>query len=168
LHRQIGCQFQGKRKITFGARDQEVGHDRNNTWTLRGVAAGFRVAVGALEKITAAWIGSNWMMELTASGTRGTPPQKPCCNWCATAGVTASQKPGGYGGWHWIRDTQLHEVGHHVRGNGAGVMATLSTAALNLLRLAGFCSIQAGIQALMHNITALLAIARRRLKPDSD
>jgi predicted transposase YbfD/YdcC len=35
--------------------------------------------------------------------------------------------------WHWIRDTQLHEDDHRYRGNGAGVMAALRTAALNLL-----------------------------------
>ena len=40
--------------------------------------------------------------------------------------------------WPWIRDTQLREAHHRYRGNGAGVMATLSTAAVNLLRLAGF------------------------------
>jgi hypothetical protein len=45
-------------------------------------------------------------------------------------------------------------------------MATLRTAALNLLRLAGFQSIRAGLQAVMHDITALLAMARRRLEPD--
>ena len=33
-------------------------------------------------------------------------------------------------GWHWIRDTQLHEDDHLYRGNGAGAMATLRTAAL--------------------------------------
>jgi hypothetical protein len=65
-------------------------------------------------------------------------------------------------GWHWIRDTQLHEDAHRYRGNGAGVMATLRTAALNLLRLAGFQSIRAGLQAVMHDITALLAMAMRR------
>jgi predicted transposase YbfD/YdcC len=65
-------------------------------------------------------------------------------------------------GWHWIRDTQLHEDAHRYRGNGAGVMATLRTAATNLLRLAGFRSIRAGLQAVMHDITALLAMVRRR------
>jgi len=50
-------------------------------------------------------------------------------------------------GWHWIRDTQLHEDRHRYRGNGAGAMATLRTAALNLLRLAGYQSIRAGMQA---------------------
>ncbi len=41
-------------------------------------------------------------------------------------------------------------------------MVTLRTAALNLLRLAGFQSIQAGMQAVMHDITALLAMAIRQ------
>jgi hypothetical protein len=49
-------------------------------------------------------------------------------------------------GWHWIRDTQLHEEAHCHRGNGAGVLATLRTA-LTLLRL-GVQSIRAGMQAL--------------------
>jgi hypothetical protein len=41
-------------------------------------------------------------------------------------------------------------------------MATLRTAALNLLWLGGFQSIRAGMQAVMHDITALLAMVRRR------
>jgi hypothetical protein len=41
-------------------------------------------------------------------------------------------------------------------------MATLRTAALNLLRLAGFQSIRSGMQAVMHDITTLLAMARRQ------
>jgi hypothetical protein len=28
-------------------------------------------------------------------------------------------------GWHWIRDTQLHEDVHRYRGNGAGALAML-------------------------------------------
>ena len=47
-------------------------------------------------------------------------------------------------------------------GNGAGVLATLRTAALNLLRLAGFDSIRDGLHAVMHDITALLAMAMRQ------
>ena len=60
--------------------------------------------------------------------------------------------------WHWIRDTQLHEDKHRYRGNGAGVMATLRTAALNLLRQAGFDSIREGLHAVMHDIRALPAM----------
>jgi hypothetical protein len=41
-------------------------------------------------------------------------------------------------------------------------MATLRTAALNLLRLAGFCSIRTGLKAVMHDIKTLLAMARRQ------
>ena len=44
-------------------------------------------------------------------------------------------------------------------------MATLRTAALNLLRLAGFQSIRTGMQAVMHDITALLAMARSGPNP---
>ena len=45
-------------------------------------------------------------------------------------------------------------------------MATLRTAALNLLRLAGYQSIRSGIQAVMHDITALLAMVKRQPKPN--
>jgi hypothetical protein len=45
---------------------------------------------------------------------------------------------------------------------GAGVTATLRTTGMNLLRLTGFRSIRAGIQAVMHDITALLAMVRRQ------
>jgi hypothetical protein len=70
--------------------------------------------------------------------------------------------------WHWIRDTQLHEDKHRYRDNSVGVLATLRTAALNLLRLAGFNSIREGLHAVMHDITALLAMATRQpqLNPD--
>jgi len=44
-------------------------------------------------------------------------------------------------------------------------MAILRTAALNLLRLAGFQSIRTGLQAVMHDITALLAMAMRSPNP---
>ena len=46
-------------------------------------------------------------------------------------------------------------------------MATLRTAAMNLLRLAGFQSIRAGMQALMHDIKSLLKLARQKPQPGS-
>jgi hypothetical protein len=45
-------------------------------------------------------------------------------------------------------------------------MASQRTPALNLLRLAGFQSIRSDMKAVMHDITALLAMVRRR--PQSD
>jgi hypothetical protein len=44
-------------------------------------------------------------------------------------------------------------------------MATLRTAALNLLRLAGFRSIRSDLQTVMRDIRALLAMARRQPEP---
>lgn len=38
----------------------------------------------------------------------------------------------------------------------------LRTATLNLLRLSGFQSIRSGLQAVMHDLTAQLAMERRR------
>ena len=64
--------------------------------------------------------------------------------------------------WQRIRDTQLNEDTHRYRGKGAGSMAMLLTAALNLLRLAEFKSNQAGLQVLIYNITALLAMVQRQ------
>ena len=45
-------------------------------------------------------------------------------------------------------------------------MGTLRTAAMNLLRLAGFQSIRAGMQAVMHEIKVPLAMARRQQQPN--
>jgi hypothetical protein len=60
--------------------------------------------------------------------------------------------------WHLIRDTQIHEDDHRYRGHGAGVVAGLRTEAMNLLHLIGFRSIREGLQAVMHDITAMLAM----------
>jgi hypothetical protein len=148
------------------ATDHEISHGRDITWRLR--------AKQAPEHIIEAWTGTSWIVEVRASGRRDGKPfqashlfltslrtnpqallQLVRDRWCIE-------------GWHWIRDTQLHEDAHRYRGNGAGVLATLRTAALNLLRLAGFRSNRAGLQAVMHDITALLAIARRQPQAHPD
>ena len=147
------------------ATDHEVGHDRDITWTLR--------AKQAPEHISEAWIGTSWIVEVTASGTRdGKPFQATHLVLTSLRTATGSllqlvRDRWSIEGWHWIRDTQLHEDAHRYWGNGTGVMATLRTAALNLLRLAGFRSIRAGLQAVMHDITALLAMVRRQPQPDA-
>jgi hypothetical protein len=66
-------------------------------------------------------------------------------------------------GWYWIRDTQLHEDDHRYRGNGAGVMATLRTAALNLLLLAGFPSIRNDSRRTLRRLPHLVPIGLQRL-----
>ena len=164
LHRQLRSLFQGKRKIPFVATDHEISHGRAITWTLR--------AKQAPPPITEIWVGTSWIVEVMATGSRDGKPFHATHLFLTSLRTTPDallrlvRDRWSIEGWHWIRDTQLHEDGHRYRGNGAGVMATLRTAALNLLRLAGFRSIRCGIQAVMHDITALLAMARRKPQPN--
>ena len=165
LHRQIRSQFQGKRHISFAADVHEVGHGRHITWRLRAKAAP--------EHISEAWIGTSWIVEVTASGTRDGKPFQATHLFLTSLRTTPEallqlvRDRWSIEGWHWIRNTQLNEDAHRYRGNGAGVMATLRTAAMNLLRLAGFRSIRTGLEAVMHDITALLAMVRRQPQPDA-
>jgi len=111
------------------------------------------------------------MVELVASGTREGKPFKArhlfitSLRTSPEALLRLIRQRWSIESWHWIRDTQLHEDRHRYRGNGAGVLATLRTAALNLLRLTGFDSIREGLYAVMHDIKALLAMATRQPQP---
>jgi len=146
------------------ATDHEISHGRDITWTLR--------AKPAPELIAQAWIGTGWIVEVAASGTRAGKPFKATHLFLSSLRTTPKallqlvRDRWTIEGWHWIRDTQLHEDAHRYRGNGAGAMATLRTAALNLLMLAGHQSFWAGIQAVMHDITALLAVVKRQPNPN--
>ena len=146
------------------ATDHEISHGRDITWTLR--------AKQAPEHIAEAWIGTGWIVEVVATGSRDGQPFKATHLFLSSLRTTPEallrlvRDRWSIEGWHWIRDTQLHEDAHSYRGNGAGSMATLRTAALNLLRLAGFQSIRSGMQTVMHDITALLAMARRQPEPN--
>jgi hypothetical protein len=164
LHRQIHSQFQGKRRIPFVATDHEISHGRDITWTLR--------AKEAPDHIREAWIGTSWIVEVMAIGYREGKPFQATHLFLTSLRTTPEallqqvRARWSIEGWHWIRDTQLQEDAHRYRGNGAGSMATLRTAALNLLRLAGFQSIRAGMQAVMHDIKSLLTMAMRQ--PESN
>jgi hypothetical protein len=156
----LSSQFLGKRRIPFLATDHEISHGRDITWTLR--------AKQAPEHIAEAWIGTGWIVEVAASGTLDRKPVQATHLFLTSLRSTPEallqlvRENWSIEGSHWIRDTQLHEDAHRYRGNGAGAMATLRMAALNLLRLAGFRSIRAGMQAVMHDITDLLAMAMRQ------
>ena len=119
------------------------------------------------EHIREAWVGTSWIVEVKATGFREGKHFQATHLFLASLRTTPEallrqvRDRWSIEGWDWIRDTQLHEDDHRYRGNGAGAMATLRTAALNLLRLAGFQSIRSGMQAAMHDITALLAGCRR-------
>ena len=126
----------------------------------------------APEHIRETWSGSSWIVEVTVIGTRGGKPFKATHRFLTSLRTTPEallqlvRDRWSLECWHWIRDTQLHEDAHRYRGNGAAALASLRTAALNLLRLAGFQSIRAGMQAVMHDITVLLAMARRQPLPN--
>jgi predicted transposase YbfD/YdcC len=117
LHRQIRSQFQGKRKISFVATDREISHGRNITWTLR--------AKQAPEHTREAWIGTSWIVAVTATGSRDGQPFHAThlflTSLCTTpdALLQLVRDRWSIEGWHWIRDTQLDEDAHRYRGNGA-------------------------------------------------
>jgi hypothetical protein len=127
----------------------------------------------APEHIKANWPGSAWIVELVTSGSREGKPFRArhlfitSLRTAPEALLRLIRERWSIESWHWIRDTQLHEDRHRYRGNGAGVLATLRTAALNLLHLTRFNSIREGLHAVMRDITALLAMATRqpKLKP---
>jgi hypothetical protein len=66
LLRQICSQFQGKRTIPFVATDHEISHGRDNTWTLR--------AKEAPQHKRESWVGTTWILEMTATCTRDGKP----------------------------------------------------------------------------------------------
>jgi hypothetical protein len=140
--------------------DHEKSHGRDITWRRR--------AKQAPERIREAWIGTSWIVEVTATGRRDGKPFQATLLFLTSLRTTPDallqlvRDRWSIEDWHWIRDTQLHEDYRRYRGNGAGAIATLRTAALNLLRLAGFQSIRSGMQAVMHDIKALLTLARRQ------
>jgi predicted transposase YbfD/YdcC len=139
--------------------DHEISHGRAITWTLRAKQAPTHIAE--------TWFGTSLIMEVTATGRRDGKPLQAQHLFLTSLRTTLEallqlvRDRWSIEDWHWIRETQLHEDAHHYRGNGAGAMATLRTAALNLLHLAGFRSIRAGMQAVLHDITTLLEMARR-------
>ena len=72
LYRQIGCQFEGKRKIPFTATDVEKRHGRQSRWQLR--------AKEAPEHIKTNWPGSAWIVELITSTTTDKDKREIACH----------------------------------------------------------------------------------------
>jgi hypothetical protein len=118
--------------------------------------------------IREAWLCTSWIIEVVTTGHRDGKPFKAKHLFLTSLRTTPDallrlvRDRWSIEAWHWIRDTQLHDDAHRYRGNAAGVMGSLRTAALNLLRLAGFQSIRSGMQGVMHDIGELIAMARRQ------
>ena len=116
-----------------------------------------------------ALIGTSWIVEVFTEGTRDGQPFRATLLLLTSLRSTPKallrlvrDRWSIENSWHWARDTQLTEDAHRYRGNGAGAMTSLRTAALVLLRLDGFQSFRSGLQAVCHDITALLAMAGRQ------
>jgi predicted transposase YbfD/YdcC len=61
--------------------------------------------------------------------------------------------------WHWVRDVQLGEDAHrYAHRIGAPLFSFLRTVVMNLLRRAGYRSVQAGQQELAHDISRMLTL----------
>ncbi len=145
------------------ATDQEISHGRDVTCALR--------ALEAPQHIREGWVGTSWIMEVAATGIRDGKPSQAQHLFLSSLSTTPEAQlqlvrdRWRIEGWHYIRNTQLLEDSHRYLCNCAGLVATLRTAALNLLRLAGFQSDRTGMQVVMHDITALLEMAMRQPEP---
>jgi hypothetical protein len=144
------------------ARSLSHGYGRDTTWSLR--------AKQVTDFITEAWLpGSRWIIVLVVNCKRAGKPslqrhllltslrttpkallQLVRVHWCIES-------------WQWLTGTQLNKVDHRYGGPGTAKLATLCTLALSLLELHGHFSVRAGLAAVAHGITKLLAMAGIRL-----
>jgi len=159
LYRQIGCQFEGKRKIPFAATDVEKRHGRQTRWELK--------AKEAPEHIKANWPGSAWIVEvITCTTTRKGKRELACHRFITSLRTTPEgllrlvrQRWSIENEWHWVRDTQLGEDAHrYANRTGVGVISLLRTVVMNLLRRGGYRSIRQGFRELAYDIKGILAL----------
>ncbi len=159
LYRQIGCQFEGKRKIAFKATDVEKRHGRQTRWELK--------AKEAPEHIKVNWLGSAWIVELITSTTTCKGKHEIACHRFITSLRTTPegllrlirQRWSIENEWHWVRDTQLGEDVHrYANRTGVGVVSFLRTVVMNLLRRGGYRSIRQGFRELAYDIKEMLAL----------
>jgi predicted transposase YbfD/YdcC len=159
LYRQIGHQFEGKRRIPFTATDQEKRHGRDTRREIR--------AKEAPDHIKEAWPGSAWIVELITTTTKRNGRSRTTRHdFITTLRTTPEallrlirQRWSIENEWHWARDTQLGEDAHRYANRiGAPVFAFLRTIVMNLLRRAGYRSIRRGLRELAYDIPGMLAL----------
>jgi predicted transposase YbfD/YdcC len=159
LHRQIGCQFQGKRHIPFVASDRDKRHGRDTVWNLR--------AKEAPEPIKANWPGSAWIVVVTTDTLSRKGNRSVRRHLFLTSVRTTPQallrlirqRWSIENEWHWARDAQLDEDAHRYANRiGAPVFAFLRTIVMNLLRRGGYRSIRQGLRELAYDIQGMLAL----------
>ena len=159
LYRQIGCQFEGKRKIPHAATAHKKKHGRDTVWDLR--------AKEAPDHIKANWPGSAWIVEVitdtvTRSGKRSIRRHLFLTSLRTSPDALLRlirQRWSIENEWHWARDAQLGEDAHlYTNRTGAPVFALLRTIVMNLLRRGGYRSIRQGLRELAYDIKGMLAL----------
>jgi predicted transposase YbfD/YdcC len=157
LDRQIGCQFQGKRKILFTATDHEKRHERDTTWELR--------TSEAPEHIKANWPSSTWIAEVITDTTTHRGKSSVRRHLFLTSIRTTPdallrlirQRWSIENEWHWARDAQPGEDAHrYANRTGAPMFSVLRSIVMNLLRRGGFRSIRQGLRELADDIKGML------------
>ena len=169
LYRQIGCPFQGKRRIPFTATDHEKKHGRETVWELR--------AKEAPEHIKANWPGSAWIVEVITDTMTRSSGERSIRRHLFLASLRTSpdallrlirQRWSIENEWHWARDAQLGEDAHrYANRTGAPVFALLRTSAMNLLRRGGYRSIRQGLRELAYDIKGMLALGGVALRQNT-
>jgi predicted transposase YbfD/YdcC len=110
-------QIEGIHPIRFLATDHEVGHGRDIPWTLR--------AKEASDPIRQEWVGTSWIIEGLTPGIRDGMPFNASHLFLTSIRTTPEallrlvKHRWSLEGWHWIRDTQLHEDDRRHRCHGA-------------------------------------------------
>jgi predicted transposase YbfD/YdcC len=158
LHRPILSQFQGNRKIPFVARDHELGYGRDITCALR--------AKQAPEHITEAWIGTSWIVDVTASGTRDGKPFHANHIFITSLRTTPDARLrliryrwSIETEWHSARDVQLGEdTRRYANRIGVLLFAFLRTIVMTLLRHEGYRSIRQAFRELAYNMKDIHAL----------
>ena len=123
------------------------------------------------EQIRETWSVTSWIVDVFAAGIRDSKTYRQTRCFLTSLRTTPEallqwvRDRWSLEGGHWIRDTHLHERGPSLPGQRHRSNETLSTVPLNLLRLAGFPPIRAGMQAVTQDITTLLAMATRKPEP---
>ena len=104
----------GSARSLFWQLGQEISHGREITWTLR--------AKEAPQHIRQSWVGTSWIVEMSATGTRDGKPFHATHLFLTSlrntpdALLQLERVRWSIEGWHWIRDTQLHEDTQRYRG----------------------------------------------------
>ncbi|MFM2124809.1 MAG: hypothetical protein RL328_1260 [Acidobacteriota bacterium] len=157
LYRFIRLLFASKRpRAVVRAECQERAHGRDSHWVLR--------ALQAPEWVTQRWPGLRWLVEVRQVGRRGNKPVDECHYFLSSVQTSGSallqlirNRWSIENGWHWVRDVVFGEDRHRYwELNGTQVLAAMRTLAMNLLRLSGFHSLTAGLDAVAHDLHAML------------